>query len=400
MYKFIFLNFINKMNCSFETINSFINITDKCNFVSSNCSEGYINFYSIHYCYLKGSYLFSSFLIIIILTILFFLLSSTADIFLSTSISKIVEIFHINQNIAAATLLAFGNGAPDVISSLVASDEASGISFSICNLIGSGMFVTSFVLGSVVFKGKDILVNSNMFNREILIYLISLFHIIYIGIKKKITFFDSLIFILIYSLNIICAFYQGRKLNQNNSNNNNMLSEENKLIIDEILNDEEQKNEMNNNPSFKLGKEIELITKRNTANDFYQEYMNVPLKQKQTFINEQILDEVKEDILNSLKEQKIYLSKSYSETINENVMLAKIKLKKKFYYYKETKWGETNFFWKFFYLIIDFPLTFIRELTIPIIENKQSNNNNKLYIFPITNFIFLSYVFECKFIFF
>jgi Ca2+/Na+ antiporter len=386
------------MNCSFETINSFINITDKCNFVSNNCSEGYINFYSIHYCYLKGSYLFSSLLIIIILIILFFLLSSTADIFLSTSISKIVEIFHINQNIAAATLLAFGNGAPDVVSSLVASDEDTGISFSICNLIGSGMFVTSFVLGSVVFKGKDILVNSNMFNREILIYLISLFHIIFIGIKKKITFLDSLIFILIYSLNIICAFYQGRKLNQNNSNNNNMLSEENKLIIDEILNDEEQKNEINNNPSYKLGKEIELITKRNTANDFYQEYMNVPLKQKQTSINEQILGEVKEDILNSLKEQKIYLSKSYSETFNENVMLAKIKLKKKFYHYKETKWGETNFFWKFFYLIIDFPLTFIRELTIPIIENKQSSNNNKLYIFPITNFIFLSYVFECKFI--
>ena len=385
------------MNCSLETINSFINLTEKCNFVSNNCSYEYINFYSIHYCYLKGSYIFSSIFIIIFLIILFFILSSTSDIFLSTSIAKIVEIFKINQNIAAATLLAFGNGAPDVISSLVASDEAEGISFSICNLIGSGMFVTSFVLGSVVFKGKDILVNSNMFNREIIIYLISLFHIILIGVKKKITLFDSLIFILIYSVNIICVFYQGRKINQNNSDNNNTLSEENKLIIDDILNDEEQKNDTNNNTSYKLGKEIELITKRNSANDFYQEYMNVPLKQKQTSINEQILDEVKEDILTSLKEQKIYFNKSYSETLNENMMMMKINLKKKFFYYKETKWGETSFFWKAFYLLIDFPLTFIRELTIPILENKQVNDN-KYYIFPITNFVFLSYVFQCKFI--
>ena len=383
------------MNCSIETINSFINLADKCTFVSNNCSYEYINFYSIHYCYFKGSYISSSIFIIIFLIILFFILSSTSDIFLSTSIAKIVEIFHINQNIAAATLLAFGNGAPDVISSLVASDEDEGISFSICNLIGSGMFVTSFVFGSVVFKGKNILVNSNMFNREILIYLISLFHIILIGIKKKITLFDSFIFILIYLVNISCAFYQGRNLNKNNSDINNVLSEENKLVIDEILDDEDQKND--NNTSYKLGKEIELITKRNSANDFYQEYMNVPLKQKQTSINEQILDEVKEDILTSLKEQKIYFNKSYSETLNENMMMMKINLKKKFFYYKETSWGETSFFWKAFYLIIDLPLTFIRELTIPILENKRFNNN-KLYIFPITNFVFLSYVFQCKFI--
>ena len=383
------------MNCSIETINSFINLVDKCNFVSNNCSSEYINFYSIHYCYFKGSYISSSIFIIIFLIILFFILSSTSDIFLSTSIAKIVEIFHINQNIAAATLLAFGNGAPDVISSLVASDEDEGISFSICNLIGSGMFITSFVFGSVVFKGKNILVNSYMFNREILIYLISLFHIILIGIKKKITLFDSFIFILIYFVNISCAFYQGRNLNKNNSDINNVLSEENKLVIDEILDDEDQKND--NNTSYKLGKEIELITKRNSANDFYQEYMNVPLKQKQTSINEQILDEVKEDILTSLKEQKIYFNKSYSETLNENMMMMKINLKKKFFYYKETSWGETSFFWKAFYLIIDLPLTFIRELTIPILENKRFNNN-KLHIFPITNFVFLSYVFQCKFI--
>ena len=158
------------MNCSIESINSFINITDKCTFISNSCSYEYINFYFIHYCYFNGSYLFSSITIIIFLIILFFLISSTSDIFLSTSIAKIVEYFKINQNIAAATLLAFGNGAPDVISSLVASDEATGISFSICNLIGSGLFVTSFVLGSVVFKGKDILVNSNMFNREVSMY--------------------------------------------------------------------------------------------------------------------------------------------------------------------------------------------------------------------------------------
>ena len=383
------------MNCSVDSINSFINKNDKCAFISKNCSYEYINFYLIHYCYFNGSYLFSTIFMLIIMLILFFIISSTTDIFLSTAISKIVEIFNINQNIAAATLLAFSNGAPDVISSLVAFDEVKGISFSICSLIGSGLFVTSFVLGSVVFKGKNILVKSNMFNREVIIYLISLFHVIFISLKQSITLLDSLIFILIYLINIIFAFVQGRKMNEKKANINNVLSEENKLIIDEILNDGEQKISNNNNPSYKLGKEIELITKRNSANDYYQEYLNVPLEQKQTSINEQIIDEVKEDILNSLKEQRLYSDKSYSESWNENMMIAKINIKKKFFYYKETKWSETSLIWKIFYLVIDLPLTFLRELTIPISETKHLNNNS-YYIFPFTDFIFLSYVFECK----
>ena len=383
------------MNCSVDSINSFINKNDKCAFISKNCSYEYINFYLIHYCYFNGSYLFSTIFMLIIMLILFFIISSTTDIFLSTAISKIVEIFNINQNIAAATLLAFSNGAPDVISSLVAFDEAKGISFSICSLIGSGLFVTSFVLGSVVFKGKNILVNSNMFNREVIIYLISLFHVIFISLKQSITLLDSLIFILIYLINIIFTFVQGRKINEKKANINNVLSEENKLIIDEILNEGEQKISNNNNPSYKLGKEIELITKRNSANDYYQEYLNVPLEQKQTSINEQIIDEVKEDILNSLKEQRLYSDKSYSESWNENMMIAKINIKKKFFYYKETKWSETSFIWKIFYLVIDLPLTFLRELTIPISETKHLNNNS-YYIFPFSDFIFLSYVFECK----
>ncbi len=381
------------MSCNLSTIKSFLTIQDKCNFVSKNCTYEYINFYSLYYCYMKGSIIPTSIIMIIILIILFFVLSSTSDLFLSTAITKIVDSFNINQNIAAVTLLAFGNGAPDVISALVASDEIEGISFSLSSLIGSGMFVTSFVLGSVVFKGKDILVNSNMFNREIIIYLISLFYIILIGFKKKITIIDSSIFILIYTLNIICAFYQGRNKTKNGLNNN-FISEENKLIIDEILNVGDFKNERDINPSFKLGKEIELIQTRNSANDFYQEYMNVPVEQKQNIIKDQIIGEIKEDIL---KEQKLYINnKSYSEQLNENMMMAKILFKKKYLSYKETKWNETSFLWKLFYILIDFPLTYIRELTIPLSDN-QKWNKKQFFFFPLSIFVFISYVFQCKF---
>ena len=197
------------MNCTSTFFKTLLTTKDKCLYVSENCPYEYINFYSLHFCLMKGSIILTSIISILLLFILFFILSSTSDMFLSTSITKIVETFNINQNIAAVTLLAFGNGAPDVISSLVASAEEEGIQFSINSLIGGGMFVTSFVLGLVVFRGKDILVNSGMFNRDLILYLISLGHIILIGIKKRISLIDSLGFIFIYILNVFFAFCQG-----------------------------------------------------------------------------------------------------------------------------------------------------------------------------------------------
>lgn len=380
------------MKCDISTINSFLTIKDKCNFVSKNCPYEYINFYSLYFCYMKGSAIFSFIAFSLILVILFFIISSTSDVFLSTAITKIVETFHINQNFAAVTLLAFGNGAPDVISSLIASSDEEGISFSINSLIGSGMFITSFVMGSVIFRGKEIFVKPNMFNRDIILYSISLFYIILIGIKKKITIIDSFIFIFVYWINIVLALYQGIETNKN-IKKKNILTEENKLIIDEILSAGDYKTEKEINPPFKLGKEIELIQKKNSINDYYQEYMYIPLEQKQNEMKEQILDELKEDIL---KEQKLYINtKSYSESLNENIMMAKINFKKKYSFYKEIKWNETSYFLKIFYIIIDFPLTFIRELTIPIPENKNWNKSKFVFL-PFCDFIFMSYVFKCK----
>ena len=365
------------MNCNYSSINSFLTINDKCYFVSNNCPYEYINFYSFHYCILKGSIPLTSISIIIILFILFFILSSTSDIFLSSAITKIIEILNINQNIATVTLLAFGNGAPDVIASLVASAEPEGISFSISSLIGTGLFITSFVLGLVVFKAKEISLDKKMFNRNLILYLISLFHIIIIGIKKNISIIDSMGFIFIYMLNIIFSCIDSRKSKENVNNQDNQLINKEKDIND---------NSISNHIK------IELEQKSNSIKDFYREYINLP--KEDSTMNEVIIQEIKEDIK---KEQEYFINneKAYSEVINENMMLAKIYFKKQYLYYKETEWGEISPYWKFFYIVIDLPLTFIRELTIPVSEKKKWNKA-KFCFMPLCDFIFISYVFKCK----
>ena len=387
------------MNCTSIKINSLLNYEEKCQFISQNCPYNYINFYYIYYCVIKSSLLPSIITFLIILIILFFILSSTSDIFLSTAMVKLIETYKINQNVAAVTLIAFGNCAPDIISSLVAS-ENDNISFSIGSIIGSGMFITSFVLGLVVFKGKEIMVNSLMFNRDLILYIISLGVIIVIGIKKNINLFDSLGLIVIYIVNVLLAFFQGKK-DSNKKNNKSKENNEEKNYIDEdddkekIIkrdNDVKDINSINDNINNSKYKQIELEPKNSNIDYFYKVYLNSNFNQD--IINKQIFGEIKEDI-DKEQEAVVEIKKAYSQLINENLILAKIFFKKKFLFDKEKKWNEIPNYLKLFYIVFEFPLIIIRELTIPICENKKWNKI-KFCLLPLSDFLFISYIFNCK----
>ena len=377
------------MNCNSSIINSFLTIEKKCQFVNENCPYNYINFYYFHYCLLNSSILPSIIVFLIFLIILFFILSSTSDLFLSTAMVKLIETYNINQNIAAVTLISFGNCAPDIISSLVAS-ENDNISFSLGSIIGSGMFITSFVLGLVVFKGKDIKVNSLSFNRDLLLYIIALGIIVIIGIRKKINFFYSLGFISIYILNVTLAFFQGKKDKNNKKEENDINDDEDK----EKMNRDNDVKDINLKDSITKSKykEIELEPKNSNIDYYYKEYI------KSTFnpdiINKQIFGEIKEDI-DKEQEAIIEIEKAYSQLINENLILAKIFFKKKFLFDKEKKWGEIPNYLKIFYVLFEVPLILLREVTIPICENKKWNKI-KFCLLPIGDFLFLSYIFNCK----
>ena len=383
------------MNCTSKIINSLLSLKEKKEFIKENCSYNYINFYYIYYCLLNSSIIPSIILALISLIVLFFILSSTSDLFLSTAMVKLIETYNINQNVAAVTLISFGNSAPDIISSLVASED-DNIYFSLGSMMGSGMFITCFVLGLIVFKGKDILVNSFIFNKDLLLYLISLGIIIIIGIKKSVNLADSLVFISIYVLNVFLAFFRGKKEQKKDDEENKALNEEDKDQDKNMDRNNDIKDINSLESTMKSNyKQIELTSKNPNIDKFYNEYLNSQVDQD--ILNKQIFGEIKEDI-NKEQEAIIEIEKAYSQLINENLILAKIFFKKKFLFDKEKKWNEIPNYLKIFYIFFEFPLTLIRELTIPICENKKWNKI-KFCFLPLCDFLFLSYVFNCKYLF-
>ncbi len=85
------------------------------------------------------------------LSLCFYFLATTADFYLSSALARIAKMLHMSENLAGVTLLALGNGAPDVFSTLAASNSPSqGIAMALATLIGSGFFVGCAVYALVI----------------------------------------------------------------------------------------------------------------------------------------------------------------------------------------------------------------------------------------------------------
>ena len=95
------------------------------------------------------------------------------------------------------TLLAFGNGAPDVFASLAAFLGGHG-RVGLGAILSAGSFVTAFVVGCVAWAVSPILVDRVTFYRDVGFYLlvVFLFFLLYIG--REVYFWQACGLVLLY----------------------------------------------------------------------------------------------------------------------------------------------------------------------------------------------------------
>ena len=321
---------------------------ERCSYVKQHCEGDYINFYALHFCTFHSNYAITIPTFILILIILFFLLSDTCNNYLSIGLTKIVDLLKMSQNFAGVTLLALGNGASDVISSLVASSDIEGIAFSIGALIGSGVFVTSFVLGMVVFYGNGLNVNPNMFNRDIILYLVSLVMLIVVGYNGRISLMESFGFLSIYAINVLLAFIQDCHLKKRELMN--------AIIKGGIDEDNEVNNEYQREEKFDLSRKEELIKEQikevyeldeskfktriddsNSNNDSDSTNSEIDI-QNGSVLPKLVIKEVTNDQLtidvNNNNPTNI-TPKTCKNVLDDNFQLLKLKAKQQYFTYKE-----------------------------------------------------------------
>ncbi|CAL1265196.1 unnamed protein product [Larinioides sclopetarius] len=178
----------------------------KCDFYlntqSCHDSDGKLDYMYFIFCQLPPNNSWGGIALCVIwLLLLFIALGVTADDFLCPSLVVITKTLHLSQNIAGVTFLAFGNGAPDIFSS-VAGTEQGRPELVIGTLFGAGIFVTSVVAGSIIVS-KPFKIMERPFLRDIIFYVCAAFWTFLRFYYGEVTLLHSIGFIALYILYIL-----------------------------------------------------------------------------------------------------------------------------------------------------------------------------------------------------
>eukprot|EP00092_Neocalanus_flemingeri_P035003 GFUD01038087.1.p1 GENE.GFUD01038087.1~~GFUD01038087.1.p1 ORF type:complete len:573 (+),score=74.19 GFUD01038087.1:326-2044(+) len=192
--------------------------SDRCYFVQNNdnCQDvdGFINYVSILYCTF-GKSLFPLAIIIYIvwLLVLFIALAVSADDYFCPSIEVISKVLRLSQNIAGVTIMALGNGAPDIFSALAGiGQDRPELVFG--ELIGAGVFLTTVVAGAVTVT-QPFKLMERPFLRDVSFYIFAAFLAFFIFWRQEIRLVDSIGFLALYLIYIAVVLI-GRYINTRN----------------------------------------------------------------------------------------------------------------------------------------------------------------------------------------
>uniref|UniRef100_A0A182XYL5 Sodium/calcium exchanger membrane region domain-containing protein n=1 Tax=Anopheles stephensi TaxID=30069 RepID=A0A182XYL5_ANOST len=131
-------------------------IDEQCEFVQMTeaCSESefYFNYVGFLYCTIGSdrAYLFYlGFVLLLCVCVYYFVvLGTTADKFFCPTLAAIAKSLNISEALAGVTILAFGNGSPDLFTAVANPDADTELMFS--ELLGSAAFVIGVIGGTVL----------------------------------------------------------------------------------------------------------------------------------------------------------------------------------------------------------------------------------------------------------
>jgi solute carrier family 24 (sodium/potassium/calcium exchanger), member 6 len=157
--------------------------------------------------------------------ILMYTLASTADFYLSPSLEHMTVTFKLSESLAGVTLLAFGNGAPDIFAAISAasagsdndnaSQQTENALQAISQLVGGAIFISSIVMLLTTFASKPsktIQMTPLYFSRDLFFYAFSNLYILGIMlVVKEINIYISLGFFLIYFIYVVLVVVQSKR---------------------------------------------------------------------------------------------------------------------------------------------------------------------------------------------
>lgn len=182
---------------------------------AETCDSESFNFFKIRYCTLPqstaGTVMFYG-LVLLLLVVAFYLLGQIASSYLTPVLTKISLALNLSETLSGVTLLAFANGAPDIIASYSAGGAPGGIYITIGNLFGACLFCSTLVLGRCISVSPGpVQMDKYQWLRDLGFYVLAALLLLAYGIIETIHKWMAAIFFGIYFCYIGIVLYQDRQ---------------------------------------------------------------------------------------------------------------------------------------------------------------------------------------------
>ncbi|KAK1257207.1 Cation/calcium exchanger 5 [Acorus gramineus] len=181
----------------------------RCSFSLAHCtgdSNGLFNYASLHFCLFNENHSLSLPSLSLILAFHFYFLIRAASDFFSPVVSSLSSRLRLSPSTAAVTLLALGNGAPDVFAS-VAAVRGGHARTGFGAILSAGAFVSAFVFGAVAVIAAPFPVDPTQFVRDAFFYLVSASALFYVYLSAEIYLWQAVGFVGFYVFFVGLVFW-------------------------------------------------------------------------------------------------------------------------------------------------------------------------------------------------
>jgi sodium/potassium/calcium exchanger 6 len=142
--------------------------------VLANCPDeeaGVVSYLTLYYCRMPHAKPVAFVIMTLWLAMLFSTIGIAASDFFCVNLNTIARMLGMSESLAGVTLLAFGNGSPDVFSTFAAF-RTHAASLAVGELIGAACFITAVVSGSMALI-RPFQVARKSFVRDVLFFLVA-----------------------------------------------------------------------------------------------------------------------------------------------------------------------------------------------------------------------------------
>ncbi|KAG8049331.1 hypothetical protein GUJ93_ZPchr0009g603 [Zizania palustris] len=186
----------------------------RCRYLRSHtpCTpEGYVNYLRLLYCSFGREPWLGQVVLALWLLVLFYLLGDTASEYFCASLEGLSSALRLPPAIAGVTLLSLGNGAPDVLSSVVAfaggGEDAGDVGLS--SVLGGALFVSTVVAGVVaIVAGRrgPVTIERRGFVRDVCFLLVALCYLLAVLLTGTITVWAAASFLSLYGAYVLLVW--------------------------------------------------------------------------------------------------------------------------------------------------------------------------------------------------